>query len=115
VGNNLKATTTHKQSKERQAMNNLKILNKIATFSAIAAFIITAVEASLNYFLLIIVSQGQEIPGEYTAITILTSVLPYLFFAIIAAIVAVFSRSVSETPETLEEEALPPKETELNA
>ncbi len=94
-------------------MNPLKILNKIATFTAIVAFLFTAIQASLDYFTIIIVSQGQQIPAEYIAITIFSALLPYLFVGVVGAIVAVLTRESEEPPNDLaEEEAVPPVDTE---
>ncbi len=96
-------------------MNKIKIISKIATISAGAAFVFTAIEAILTYFLIIIINQGQDIPAEYLAGTVLSAIMPYLFVAVLATIVAVLSKG--DTEDVAQEEALPPvdPETEVNA
>ena len=94
-------------------MKTLKIINKIAILTAIAGFLFTAIQASLDYFTIIIVSQGQEIPMEYVALTIFSSLLPYLFVGVVAAIVTVLTRESEEIQEeSSQEEDLPPVDTE---
>ncbi len=94
-------------------MKNLEIISKITSFSAIASFIFTAFAATVTYFLILIINQGQEIPMEYLAFTILSNILPYLFIAVLTSIIAVLSRGA--TDENADKETLPLVETEVNA
>ncbi len=96
-------------------MKTLKIVKKIALFTAAVSFVFAAVEAILTYFAIIIINQTTEIPSEYLIINALPSALPYLFIGVIAVVVVALTREPEElSDEGPQEEALPPAE-EVNA
>ena len=95
-------------------MNALKIINKIALFTAALGFIFAAVEIILTYFAIIFVNQTIEIPAEYIAINALPAALPYLFVGAVAAIIVALARKPEEPIDEVPEEALPLVETEAD-
>jgi len=93
-------------------MKFLRIINKIAIFTAALSFVFAAIQVILTYFAIIIVNQTTEIPAEYIAINAIPAALPYLLVGVIAAIIVVLAREPEEPLDEVPEEALPPVETE---
>jgi len=93
-------------------MKLLKIINKVALFTAALSFVFAAIQVILTYFAIIIVNQTTEIPAEYIAINAIPAALPYLLVGVIAAIIVVLAREPEEPQDDVPEEALPPVETE---
>jgi O-antigen/teichoic acid export membrane protein len=91
-------------------MINMKIINKFSTLFAAVSIVFVIISAIITYLLLQIVSPTA--PADYNAYYVLTTIMPYLFIAVLTAIVAYKTKSNEETPE----EALPQAETaEANA
>jgi hypothetical protein len=102
-------------------MKNWKLLGRIATFSAVAAAVITIIVAVVAYLTVGLLYSGA--PIDFYALQTLAAIMPYLLVTIILLIIAVMSRG-AETPEepieenlaTPEDEALPPAQpAEANA
>ncbi|MGD0070788.1 MAG: hypothetical protein ABSB71_04425 [Candidatus Bathyarchaeia archaeon] len=84
-------------------MKNLKIIGKVATVFGIASIVFAVLSAIVTYCLLQIASPTA--PTDYVVFCILSTMLPYLFFAVLSLVIAVISRRVGK--ESLEKEALP--------
>jgi|WetSurMetagenome_2_1015567.scaffolds.fasta_scaffold693297_1 hypothetical protein len=82
-------------------MVNLKLVNKIALFFGIASIAFTIILAIITYLLITVASTGA--PTDYVIYYILSTIMPYLFIAVLSLIVAALSRG--HTQET----ALPPE------
>ena len=98
-------------------MNKMKIISKIATFSAAAAFVFAALSGTSTYFILQI-TYSSAAPIDYVALNALSTMLPYLTTGVIALIVAVMTKSSSnssETPETEEATPVQDEEPEVSA
>ena len=90
-------------------MVNLKFISKIALFFGVVSAIFTVILAVITY-LLLQVSYSTPPPTDYAAFVVLTTILPYLFIAILSLVVAVLSRGYANetaplpqmqtTPET---------------
>jgi hypothetical protein len=90
-------------------MKNLKIIQKMAIFFAVASTIFVVLSAIDTYYLLQIAS--PDAPIEYVAFVILSNLLPYLFIAVLSLVIAATSSGVEK--ESLEKEApTPAKPTE---
>jgi len=83
-------------------MNNLKIIQKVAIFFAVASTIFVVLSAIDTFYLLQIAS--PDAPAEYIAFFVLSNILPYLFFAVLSLVVAVMSSGVEK--ESLEKEEI---------
>jgi cyanate permease len=83
-------------------MKNLKIIGKVAIFFGVASIIFAVVLAIINYYLIQITSSTA--PTDYVLFLILSTILPYLFFAVLSLIIAFISRRVGK--ENLENEAI---------
>jgi H+/Cl- antiporter ClcA len=98
-------------------MKNWKLIGRIATFSAVAAAVITVIVGIISYLTVGLVYSGA--PADFYALQTLTAIMPYLLVTVILLIVAVMARGAEipeETPETPEDEALPPAQpAEANA
>ncbi len=85
-------------------MVNSKTVSKIATYIGIAAVVFAIILALVTFFIIQIATSGA--PTEYIVLNILSSMIPYLFIAASAFIVAVISKSKGDNAVE-EEEALP--------
>jgi hypothetical protein len=85
-------------------MKNLKIIQKMATFFAVASTIFVVLSAIDTYYLIQLTS--PDAPIEYVTLAILSNVLPYLFIAVLSIVIAAVSRGVGK--ESLEKEVLSP-------
>jgi magnesium-transporting ATPase (P-type) len=87
---------------------NSIIIKKVARFFAIASFVFVIISAIITFYLLQIASPSA--PTEYIIFAILSSIVPYLFIAVLSLIIAVVSGDAgTEKPE---KEALPPVQPE---
>ncbi len=90
-------------------MVNLKLISKIALFFGIVSVIFTVILAVITYLLLQI-SYSTPPPADYAAFLVLSTILPYLFIAVLSLVVAALSRGhtdetapppeMQSTPET---------------
>jgi hypothetical protein len=83
-------------------MKNLKIIGKVATFFGVASIIFAVVLTIITYYLIQLTSPTA--PTDYVLFVILSTILPYLFFAVLSLIIAFISRRVGK--ENLEKEAI---------
>ena len=84
-------------------MKNLKIIGKIAIYFGIGSIVFAVLSAIITYYLLQITSPTA--PTNYVLFVILSTILPYLFFAVLSLVIAIISRRVGK--ENLEKEAIP--------
>jgi hypothetical protein len=88
-------------------MKTLKVVSRIATFFSIVSFIFVIFSAIVTFELIQVASSGA--PIEYIVFYIVSSILPYLFIALLTLVIAMLSKGAADsTPEP--EEALPPVE-----
>jgi flagellar biosynthesis protein FlhB len=92
----------YKRGQVHNSMKNL-IIGKVATFFGITSIVFTVLIAIITYYLLLITSPTA--PTDYVLFVILSTILPYLFFAVLSLIIAVISRSVEK--ENLKKKAIP--------
>jgi hypothetical protein len=79
-------------------LKNSKIISKVARFFAIVSFVFVIVSALITFYLLQIGSPTA--PTEYVVVVILSSILSYLFVAILSLVIAVVTGdSGTENPE----------------
>ncbi len=90
---------------------NIKIIGKAATFFGIVSTVFVVLSAVTTYSLLQILSPTA--PSNYVAIYILTTLMPYLFVAVISFVIAALLRGPGK--ERSEEEELPPAQPAENA
>lgn len=83
-------------------MKNLKIIGKVAIFFGVVSIIFAVVLAIITYYLIQITSSTA--PTDYVLFLILSTILPYLFFAVLSLTIAFISRRVGK--ENLEKEAI---------
>ena len=99
----IKETGTIQKRTGANQMKNLKIIGKVATFFGVTSIVFTVLLVVITYYLLQITSPTA--PTDYVFFVILSSILPYLFFAVLSLIIAVISRRIEK--ENLEKEASP--------
>ncbi len=86
-------------------MKTLKVVSRIATFSAIVSFIFLIFSAVISYLTVQMLYPGA--PIEFFVYNIISTILPYLLSGVITLIIAVMSKGAADSsPEP--EEALPP-------
>jgi hypothetical protein len=83
-------------------MKNLKIIGKVATFFGAISVVFVVLSAIVTYKLIQIASPTA--PTDYVAYYVLSTVLPYLFVAVLSLIIAVVLRGVGK--ESLEKQAV---------
>jgi hypothetical protein len=71
-------------------MVNLKLVSKIALFFGIASIAFTVILAIITYLIITVASSGA--PIDYIVYYILSTIIPYLFIAVLSLIVAALSR-----------------------
>ncbi len=91
------------QGKGANLLEKLKIIQKVAIFFAVASIVFVVLSAVSTYFLLKIASPTA--PTDYVAYLILSNILPYLFIAVLALIIAVVCRGIGKEESDVE----PPK------
>ncbi len=91
-------------------LKNSKIISKVARFFAIVSFVFVIVSAITTFYLIQIGSPSA--PTEYIVFAILSSILTYLFIAVLSLVIAVVAGgSGTENPE---KETLPPAQPEAS-
>jgi nicotinamide riboside transporter PnuC len=90
---------------------NVKIIGKVATFFGIVSTVFVVLSAIITYYLLQIASPTA--PSNYVAFYVLSTLLPYLFLAVLSTVIAVLFWSLGK--EKLEKEELPQAQTTLNS
>jgi magnesium-transporting ATPase (P-type) len=89
-------------------LKNSKIISKLARYFSIVSFVFVIFSAIITFYLLQIGSPTA--PIEYVVFVILSSVVPYLFIAVLSLVIAFIAGSTGiESPE---KEALPPVQPE---
>ena len=96
-------STTYKREQVQTFMKKLKIIGKVANYFGIASIVFAVLLAIVTYYLIQIASPTA--PTDYVIVYILSTILPYLFLAVLSLVIAVISRRVEK--ESLEKEALP--------
>ena len=91
-------------------MKYIKVISKIATFFGVVSTIFTIISAIVTFFLIQVTSSGA--PAEYVVFYILTTILPYLFLAVLSFVVAVMTKGTEDTEEVVEKETSPPTQPE---
>jgi hypothetical protein len=71
-------------------MVNLKLVSKIALFFGIASIAFTVILAIITYLIITVASSGA--PIDYIVYYILSTIIPYLFIAVLSLIVAALTR-----------------------
>jgi hypothetical protein len=72
-------------------MANMKLVSKIALFFGVVSVIFTVILAVITY-LLLQVSYSTPPPADYAAFLVLSTILPYLFIAVLSLVVSALSR-----------------------
>jgi nicotinamide riboside transporter PnuC len=90
---------------------NVKIIGKVAAFFGIVSTVFVVLSATITYYLLQIASPNA--PSNYVAFYVLSTLLPYLFLAVLSTVIAVLFWSLGK--EKLEKEELPQAQTTLNS
>ena len=79
-------------------MNNWKIISKIAVIFSIVFIVFAVVSAIINYQSLII--QYSMVPTSFIILSILSTMLPFILFAVLSFVVAAIgSRAAKEKAE----------------
>jgi hypothetical protein len=89
-------------------LKNSKIISKVARFFAIVSFVFVIISALTTFYLLQIGSPTA--PTEYVVVVILSSILTYLFIAILSLVIAVVAGDSGA--ETTEKAVLSPTQPE---
>jgi len=90
-------------------MNTLKIVGKAATFFGAVSAIFAIILAITTFRLIQIVNATATPPMDYVVLSILASVFPYLFLAVVSLVIAYVLLGVSkENVELEEDEEVPP-------
>jgi hypothetical protein len=88
-------------------MNTLKIVGKAAVFFGAVSAVFTVILTIVAYRLILIVNATAAPPMEYMLLSILASVFPYLFLAVVSLVIAYVLRGVSKESVEIEEEVSP--------
>jgi hypothetical protein len=90
-------------------MNTLKIVGKTASFFGAISAVFAVILVIVTYRLIQIVNQTATPPMDYVVLSILASVFPYLFLAVVSLVIAYVLRGVGEESVEIEEdEEVPP-------
>jgi hypothetical protein len=90
-------------------MNTLKIVGKAATFFGAVSAVFAIILAIMTFRLIQIINTTAMPPMDYVVLSILASVFPYLFLAVVSLVIAYVLRGVSKENVDLEEdEEVPP-------
>ena len=94
-------------------MNTLKIVGKAASFFGAVSAVFAVILVIITYRLILIVNATATPPMDYVVLSILASVLPYLFLAVVSLVIAYVLRDVGkESVEIEEDEEVPPTPTQ---
>jgi hypothetical protein len=90
-------------------MNTLKIIGKAASFFGAVSAVFAVILVIITYRLIQIVNATATPPMDYVVLSILASVFPYLFLAVVSLVIAYVLRGVGkESVEIEENEEVPP-------
>ena len=90
-------------------MNTLKIVGKAASFFGAVSAVFAVMLVIITYRLIQIVNATATPPMDYVVLSILASVFPYLFLAVVSLVIAYVLRDVGkESVEIEEDEEVPP-------
>jgi hypothetical protein len=90
-------------------MNTLKIVGKAATFFGAVSAVFAIILAITTFRLIQIVNATATPPMDYVVLSILASVFPYLFLAVVSLVIAYVLRGAGkENVELEEDEEVPP-------
>jgi len=90
-------------------MNTLKIVGKTASFFGAISAVFAVILVIVTYRLIQIVNPTATPPMDYVVLSILASVFPYLFLAVVSLVIAYVLRGVGEESVEIEEdEEVPP-------
>ena len=90
-------------------MNTLKIVGKAASFFGAVSAVFAVILVIVTYRLIQIVNPTEPPPMDYVVLSILASVFPYLFLAVLSLVIAYVLRDVGkESVEIEEDEEVPP-------
>ena len=73
-------------------MKNLKIIQKVATFFAVASIVFVVLSAIDTFYLIQIANPSAPPPIDYVAFLVLSNMLPYLFIAVLSLVIAAITR-----------------------
>ena len=97
------------QSGQYILMNTLKIVGKAASFFGAVSAVFAVILVIITYRLIQIVNATATPPMDYVVLSILASVFPYLFLAVVSLVIAYVLRDVGkESVEIEEDEEVPP-------
>jgi hypothetical protein len=89
-------------------MNTLKIVGKAATFFGAVSATFAIILAIMTFRLIQIVNATATPPMDYVVLSILASVFPYLFLAVVSLVIAYVLRGVGKENVEIEEDEVPP-------
>ena len=90
---------------------NINLISKVAAFFGVVATVFVVLSAYITYSLLQVASPTA--PSNYVAFYIVTTIMPYLFIAVISFVIAALLRGPGK--ERAEKEELPAAQTTLNS
>jgi hypothetical protein len=109
LGHKLKRVNGSLKSGQYILMNTLKIVGKAASFFGSVCVVFAVILVFVTYRLIQIVNATTTPPMDYVVLSILASVLPYLFLAVVSLVIAYVLRGVGkESVEIEEDEEVPP-------
>ena len=89
-------------------MNTLKIVGKAATYFGAVSAIFAVILTIVTFRLIQIVNATATPPMDYVVLSILASVFPYLFLAVVSLVIAYVLRGVGKESVEIEEDEVPP-------
>ena len=89
-------------------MKNAKIISKLARYFSIVSFVFVILSAIITFYLLQIGSPTA--PIEYVVFVILSSVVPYLFIAVLSLVIAILAGGMKTDNSEKEEQSPAPRE-----
>lgn len=89
-------------------MNTLKIVGKAATFFGAVSAAFAIILAITTFRLIQIVNATATPPMDYVVLSILASVFPYLFLAVVSLVIAYVLRDAGKESVEIEEDEVPP-------
>jgi hypothetical protein len=90
-------------------MNTLKIVAKTASFFGAVSAVFAVILVIVTYRLIQIVNAAATPPMDYVVLSILASVFPYLFLAVVSLVIAYVLQGVGkESVEIEEDKEVPP-------
>ena len=109
LGHKLKRDNGSLKSGQYILMNTLKIVSKAASFFGAVSAVFAVILVIVTYRLIQIVNATATPPMDYVVLSILASVFPYLFLAVLSLVIVYVLGGVGrETVEIEEDEEVPP-------